>query len=139
MRALIFNQYALLRTHSDLLIGDVVGLQSSQSFFSVTSNNLKDCQDRMNKKELVLAGPLFGKEQKLQLSGEPNNCLQSVLSEHVLFKYFLEKNTSMSYRVMRIYPINMKWEFKQDKTLMLKFCLPKGSYATTLIENLDDV
>lgn len=139
MRSLMFNRYLELRhdLNSTLEIGDIVGFINGNTYFAVDAENYDNILQRMQQRQLTLAGPLAGAEQKLTLAGKPLSLYQQVISEYPQLSAYLETRAGLSYRLASILPNKLTWTFANN-TLILDFELPSGAYATTLIEALGD-
>ena len=138
-RSSVFNACIARRlqmgTWDTALDGEVFGFSDNRSL--VLPHNLRgDEADRVHNGDLELTAPLWGLGE-LQSLGEVRKIELQVAEENAEIISGLEQfNLKQERRVMRLKPLapQMKWE--SDKTLILGFELPKGTYATTLLKEL---
>ena len=141
-RSFLFNACVAERVQNGnwdtALDGDVFGFSQNRSL--VLPGNLHgDESSRIREGTLELTAPLWG-------DGE-------LLSQHVVREF--EQRVAQRYpeitdglaqfglkqerRVTRLKPILPELTWETDKTLVVRFDLPKGTYATTLLRELVDL
>ncbi|WP_151192999.1 tRNA pseudouridine(13) synthase TruD [Cysteiniphilum sp. JM-1] len=141
MRSFLFNAYVQFRqqNHTDqiALIGDIVGFSDGNSVFQVTMENQGEIQQRIESKELSIAAPLIGKQQKLFFSSEALSQYEQFTQTHGKFIDYLAAHSEMQFRSIYAYPDTLKYDYNEtDNTLMLTFSLGTGAYATSLVQAL---
>lgn len=137
LRAYYFNRYLSERIHKGIhktcLPGDVMQFADGKTVFR--SGGDDDIQKRLDSGEIVLTGPLFGKDegmvvnQSLQLEKEIFDFRERFLP--VLERY----NVKSDRRALFVVPKNLSWE-RAGQSLRLRFELPAGAYATSLLKNV---
>ncbi|WP_440615893.1 tRNA pseudouridine(13) synthase TruD [Cysteiniphilum sp. 6C5] len=141
MRSFLFNAYVQFRqqNHTDqkALIGDIVGFSDGNSVFQVTAENQDEIQQRIESKELSIAAPLIGKQQKLFFTNEALRQYEQFTQAHGKFIDYLAAHSEMQFRSIYAYAKNLDYSHDVSKnTLTLSFSLGTGAYATSLIEAL---
>ena len=138
-RSFIFNACIARRLQTGVwntvLDGEVFGFPDNRSL--VLPHNLRgDEVARVAAGELELTAPLWGLGE-LQSVGEVKALEQKVADEHMAVISGLEQfNLKQERRVIRLKPLAPELEWESDETLILRFELPKGTYATTLLKEL---
>ncbi|MDB2686837.1 tRNA pseudouridine(13) synthase TruD, partial [Mariniblastus sp.] len=118
-----------------VLTGEVFGFSDNRSL--VLPHNLRgDESARVAAGDLELTAPLWGLGE-LQSAGEVKILEQQVADEHAQIISGLEQfNLKQERRVIRLKPLAPDLEWESNETLILRFELPKGTYATTLLKEL---
>jgi tRNA pseudouridine13 synthase len=140
-RAFLFNEVLARRvtdgTWWQLLDGEAVMLAGSRSFFVV--EKIDDVlRERLARHDVHPSGPLWG-------HGElPTGGTVRVLEEQVVAPYpeltrgLAAEGLRQERRALRLLPQALSAHWSDEKTLVLSFALPAGSYATTLLRELVD-
>lgn len=137
MRSFIFNQILEKRvadnTWNKAIIGDVFNLNGTGSVF------VADIDDKINKRiemgDIHATAPLFGVVGKMGAVGQALAIEQEVLNEPMcqLFEQaLLKQGISAMRRPLRVMVDGLAWEWRDDG-LLLKFALPSGAFATSLL------
>jgi tRNA pseudouridine13 synthase len=96
-------------------------------------------QARLDAKELVITGPMYGSKMRAPKSGTAAAALEDeVLAAIGLDRAKLAKlgrNVPGTRRQLAIWPADVS-ATPLDGALRLQFCLPAGSYATVLLREL---
>lgn len=136
----IFNAYLAERicngTWRRVLSGDVLKKTATGGLFR-TSEPTTD-QARLEAGEIVPAGPLFGPHMP-EADDEARALEERVLSAAGFTRDDWCRSavpTSGSRRALFVYPDALMLEREDDSTLILSFGLPKGSYATALLREI---
>ena len=142
MRSFLFNAYAEFRqqynTAHIALLGDIVGFTDGNTVFQVTQDTQKEIQQRIIAKELCLAAPLIGKQQKLFFSDLALEQYTIFCAHHHKFIDYLTQHTDMQFRSMYAFPRQLNYDYDQiNNSLKLSFHLPTGAYATSLVGALN--
>jgi len=141
-RSYLFNQLLAKRViasnWNQAVSGDVCIFDQSNSYFKSTELDASVLQ-RIKRGEIHPAGLLFGKGERetSALALEFEDSIIDLNTELVdgLIKYDLKSDR----RSLRIMVRDLRWDFKSDSELLLKFSLPAGSYATSLIRELIEI
>jgi tRNA pseudouridine13 synthase len=122
----------------DLVIGDCLGFSDSRSFFvceTIDDNTLT----RFESGDVSLSGWLAGKGTS-EAQAEA-----LVIETAVIQKYstwlegLIKENVLASRRLMRVIPKNLEVNNLAENSVMLKFSLPTGCFATALLRELVEV
>ena len=141
-RSYVFNACIARRVQTGVwnavLDGEVFGFPDNRSL--VLPHNLRgDEAARVTAGDLELTAPLWGLGE-LQSEGEVKVLEQQVAQEQAKIISGLEQfNLKQERRVIRLKPLVPELEWESDETLILRFALPKGTYATTLLKELVSV
>jgi tRNA pseudouridine13 synthase len=119
------------------LDGEVFGFANNRSL--VLPENLRgDESQRVTRGTLELTAPLWGEDE---LGSQQQ---VKAIEEHVAESYseiigwLAQFNLKQERRVMRLRPQSPKMTWETPSTLVLRFDLSKGTYATTLLRELVD-
>lgn len=141
-RSFLFNACVARRvvdgTWDSPLSGDVFGFPDNRSL--VLPHNLHgDEADRVRSGNLELTAPLWGAGDLQSLAEVKALEEQVVQSYPDLLTGLAQFNLRQERRVMRLRPLAAELDWESDSTLVLRFDLPKGTYATTLLRELVDL
>lgn len=137
-RSALFNQYLSARVEAGswhkIVKGDVVCLQGSHSYF-IAEDDLDDLAQRLSQKDVAPGGLLWGKLSgtKLQSCADAFSQVCSQWSDYMAA--LVAHNLEMAVRPLMVFPEQLEWQI-EGNSLLLSFSLPKGSYATTLINEI---
>jgi tRNA pseudouridine13 synthase len=144
-RSFVFNSVVAKRVADrnwdTLLDGEVFGFADNRSL--VLPENLRgDEADRVKAGELELTAPLWGNGEPLSRS-EVRRIEDDVVSEqNELVSGLAQFNLRQERRVIRLRPTEptLEWSDNSESdtadSVVLRFQLPKGTYATTLLKEL---
>jgi tRNA pseudouridine13 synthase len=141
-RSLIFNACVAQRVESGtwdtVLDGEVFGFADNHSL--VLPAKLRgDEAERVSKGTLELTAPLWGGGELLS-QGDVRALEQQVADRHrEIIAGLAQFNLQQQRRVMRLRPQNAELSWQSNSTLWLKFELPTGTYATTVLRELVDL
>lgn len=139
-RSALFNQIVserLKKTDFNQVVdGDALQLAGRGSWFVATQEDLAELQRRVDEKELMVTASLPGSgewgTQRDALAFE-----QSAIAEaHALQSLLLREKVEASRRAMLLYPQQLSWNWWDDVTVELRFWLPAGSFATSVVREL---
>lgn len=117
-----------------LLAGDAAVLHGSHSWFAVAALD-EALEERLRSFDIHPSGPLWGTGE-LPSTAEVAAMEQAVAAEHEGFAAGLERSGSRQQRrVLRVRPEQASLE-QDGPTAVLRFTLPSGSYATSLVREL---
>lgn len=141
MRSWIFNQIVSRRLQDRCFFspieGDVFMLSASHAcFYEELSENITA---RLENNEINLTAALWGKGESMAKS-LVEELERAIAMQFSSFAETIEKvGMKQERRAMRLIPVDMQWQFEADKSLLLSFELPKGSYATSVLRELCNV
>ncbi len=115
--------------------GDVYALRDSASMFSAELN--EETQARIVSGDIQPTGPMFGKAGRL-IVGAATAGLEEMVYEQApdLCAGLLKNGLNMERRALRLIPKDFQWQFTGNKSLELRFSLPRGCFATALVREL---
>ena len=131
----------LILTEGDLerfFPGDVAYNHRNGSLFRVEEPSA--VLERTRSFEISPSGPIFGKKMLIPAPGIQEEIESRLLEEHgLLHSDFFELQQRFRLgggrRPFRVKVKDLEWHFEEN-SLILKFFLPKGSYATTLLREV---
>ena len=139
VRSFLFNEILATRIKQNCwnngLEGDVLMIDGSHSFFVCEELN-EEIRSRLAANLLHPTGVLFG-TGVAKISSEA-----LALEQHVLQNFpeltagLIAFNVENDRRALRINATNLTWEFLDSNTLILRFNLPAGSYATAMLREI---
>lgn len=137
-RSFLFNNIVSKRVNEDMwnipIEGDLAVLNNTRSFFAI-DNNIADVSKRIKQGDIHLSAPLWGEGSSLAV-GQAGILEQSVIDQSPeISKGLVKEGLRQDRRAMRLIPMNFEFEFAED-LLSLSFCLPSGSYATSILREL---
>lgn len=138
-RSYLFNQVLAKRIEkgcwNQAIPGDILIFDKSNSYFK-TDENDNSVIERVKEGEIHPTGMMFGKGEN-ETSAEALELETRIISENqILAEGLVKFGLSFDRRALRVLVTNLQWEFKTDSEILLKFSLPSGSYATSLISEL---
>lgn len=139
-RSALFNLVASERLARQLaktaLCGDALQLTGRGSWFVANSDELPVLQARVDGGELQVTAPLPGDgalgTQDAALAFEQEN----LIGEETLLSLLQRECVEPARRAVLLYPQQMSWEWLDDATVELKFWLPAGSFATSVVREI---
>jgi len=137
-RSLLFNLVVSERLQrglaDQLLVGDALQLCGSHSFFIVDSVD-EELLQRQASGDVLLTAPLWGRGA-LPVRGEVAGLEQAVVAGHPELAAGLEQaGLKQERRALWLTPQQWQWQ-RQDPRLILRFFLPSGCFATSVIREL---
>ena len=120
------------------MAGEVMNLAGSNSIFVADSID-ETLLSRLQSGDIHLTAPLWGAGE-LKSTGKVQQLERDVVQDHPLYQQLgdglIQFGLKQQRRPIRMLPSNFNWCWQDDKTLILTFDLPTGSFATTLINTL---
>ncbi|CDH34599.1 tRNA pseudouridine(13) synthase TruD [Xenorhabdus bovienii] len=139
-RSAMFNTIASLRiaqdTHQQVLNGDALQLTGRGSWFVADELELPVLQQRIMDGELQITAPLPGDKAlgtRHQALDFEQHCLLDYASLWSLVK---RERVESVRRAILVQPLNLNWEWLDERTVTLHFSLPSGSFATSVVREL---
>lgn len=138
-RSLIFNEVLSERvlggTWDRLLAGDVMMLDGSRSVFRSDAADTA-LAGRLAAGDVHPTGPLWGRGEPPTV-GEARALEDTVVQKHAALARGLESaGVDAARRSLRLPVRELAWEQPDAHTLILRFFLPAGAYATTVLREL---
>ena len=132
---LIVSKRMELNLAQQILVGDVLQLNGSHSWFEVDeSEDLAQLQQRLAQQDVLLTAPLIGEEEKSAVDFE-----NEIFAQHqALFALMRQERMKAARRPILMHPQHFQWQFEPNG-LRLQFDLLAGSYATALIRELVNI
>jgi len=141
-RSYLFNQLLAKRITEEnwnqAVSGDVFIYDKSNSYFK--TEQLDDSVlERVNRGGIHPTGMMFGKGES-EVSAEVLQIETAIINDNqALADGLIKFDLSANRRALRVLASDLQWEFQSNSDLLLKFSLPAGSYATSLLRELIDV
>ncbi|MFE8046721.1 tRNA pseudouridine(13) synthase TruD [Brenneria goodwinii] len=139
-RSALFNQVASVRLTQQLattvLCGDALQLAGRGSWFVAKPDELSVLQARLDAGELLVTAPLPGDgapgTRDAALVFEQEN----LAGQETLLSLLRRERVELARRAILLYPRQMSWNWLDEATLELKFWLPAGSFATSVVREI---
>ena len=139
-RSALFNQQVGIRLKkpefNQVVDGDALQLAGRGSWFVAASEELTELQARVDNRELMITAALVGSgdwgSQRDALAAEQ----AAVVEETQLQALLVREKVEAARRAMLLYPQQMSWNWWDDVTVELRFWLPAGSFATSVVREL---
>lgn len=147
-RAYLFNQVLSERVETGswatYLCGDVPNLAGTDRCFNVAEGAWDETlQRRLRDFDIHLTGPLAGMvdpKDKYISKGKAADIEEAVLGQYpTLVKGLVRCGLVAARRPLRFMPGQLQWEWESRDTLCLRFALPRGCYATSLLREICNV
>lgn len=138
-RSLIFNQVLERRiasgTWNKVIDGEIVMLDGSRSTFAADAAD-PEIQARCKAQDLHPTGPLVGEGEPAVTDAVAALEREVVAGERELAEGLAKFRLNTERRPLRMRVIDLEWEFQGEKTLVLRFSLRAGCYATAVLREL---
>ncbi|HDH7803288.1 TPA: tRNA pseudouridine(13) synthase TruD [Raoultella ornithinolytica] len=139
-RSGLFNQQVSIRLKkpefNQVVDGDALQLAGRGSWFVATPEERAQLQERVDNRELMITAALPGSgewgSQREALAAEQ----AAVAEETQLQALLVREKVEAARRAMLLYPQQMRWNWWDDVTVELRFWLPAGSFATSVVREL---
>lgn len=139
-RSALFNQIVSERLKkpdfNQVVDGDALQLSGRGSWFVASVDEQATLQARVDARELMITAALPGSGDW----GTQRDALEfekTVLAEETALQSLLEREkVEAARRAMLLYPQQMSWNWWDDVTVELRFWLPAGSFATSVVREL---
>lgn len=140
MRSDLFNQILQKRVENNTwhkaIDGDVFNLNGTNSLF--VSDIDDDIIRRMATGDIHSTAPLFGIDDKIKSGGLAHQLEQAIFNQDdnkLFVETLLKLNLKSERRALRMLLSNLTWQLHEN-TLQLSFSLPKGAFATSVLDYL---
>ncbi|PDO84231.1 tRNA pseudouridine(13) synthase TruD [Kosakonia pseudosacchari] len=139
-RSALFNQIVSTRLKktdfNQVVDGDALQLAGRGSWFVATREEQAELQTRVEAKTLMITASLPGcgewGTQRDALALEQ----QAVADAPELQALLVREKVEAARRAMLLYPQKLSWNWWDDVTVELRFWLPAGSFATSVVREL---
>ncbi|MEB5727672.1 tRNA pseudouridine(13) synthase TruD [Raoultella ornithinolytica] len=139
-RSGLFNQQVSIRLKkpefNQVVDGDALQFAGRGSWFVATPEERAQLQERVDNRELMITAALPGSgewgSQREALAAEQ----AAVAEETQLQALLVREKVEAARRAMLLYPQQMSWNWWDDVTVELRFWLPAGSFATSVVREL---
>ncbi|AOO59253.1 tRNA pseudouridine(13) synthase TruD [Raoultella ornithinolytica] len=139
-RSGLFNQQVSIRLKkpefNQVVDGDALQLAGRGSWFVATPEERAQLQERVDNRELMITAALpgsgeWGSQREAQAAEQA-----AVAEETQLQALLVREKVEAARRAMLLYPQQMSWNWWDDVTVELRFWLPAGSFATSVVREL---
>jgi tRNA pseudouridine13 synthase len=139
-RSALFNQLVSERLKkpdfNQVVDGDALQLAGRGSWFVATDEEQSELQSRVDNRDLMITASLPGSgewgTQRAALDFEQ----QTLADETLLQTLLLREKVEAARRAMLLYPQQLSWNWWDDVTVEVRFWLPAGSFATSVVREL---
>ncbi|MGU3416156.1 tRNA pseudouridine(13) synthase TruD [Enterobacteriaceae bacterium C34A] len=139
-RSALFNQQVSERLKkpdfNQVVDGDALQLAGRGSWFVATQEERPELQSRVDGRDLMITASLPGSgewgTQRAALEFEQ----QTLADETLLQTLLLREKVEAARRAMLLYPQQLSWNWWDDVTVEVRFWLPAGSFATSVVREL---
>jgi tRNA pseudouridine13 synthase len=141
LRSWLFNEILNCRLHNRYLdkplTGDVMQLAGTNSFFCADQID-PSISHRIEQRDIYLSAPMWGKGD-LASQSEALQFEQDFAQQHPAVTQTLEDlGLKQERRAINLFPNELEWSWVDD-TLNLRFSLPSGTFATSVLREVIDV
>ncbi|HYE37459.1 tRNA pseudouridine(13) synthase TruD [Methylocaldum sp.] len=140
-RSYLFNRILANRVMQNIwdqaVSGDAFMFPDSRSFFKPETFT-PDITQRLEAKEIHPSGVLWGRGTPVVT--DQALAIEAVIAEEEtdLCRGLEDYGVDMARRPLRVCPEDFRWELSDPTSLRLRFTLPAGAYATTVLRELVD-
>lgn len=140
-RSVMFNQVVSDRlaqqgSLTQAMNGDALQLTGRGSWFVATEEELPALQTRIENNELRITAPLPGSGEWGSRDAALAFEQQSLVDSTAFIQLLERERVEAARRAMLVIPRDMQWDWHDDATLALRFWLPAGSFATSIVREL---
>ena len=139
-RSGLFNQQVSIRLKkpefNQVVDGDALQLAGRGSWFVATPEERAQLQERVDNRELMITAAVPGGGGGGRLSNALAAEQAAVAEETQLQALLVREKVEAARRAMLLYPQQMSWNWWDDVTVELRFWLPAGSFATSVVREL---
>ena len=139
-RSALFNQIVSnrlkKREFNQVVDGDALQLAGRGSWFVATVDELPELQSRVDAKGLLITAALPGSGEWGTQREALINEQQAIAEETTLQTLLVREKVEAARRAMLVFPQALSWEWWDDVTVELRFWLPAGSFATSVVREL---
>ncbi|WP_431297237.1 tRNA pseudouridine(13) synthase TruD [Rahnella sp. PAMC 25559] len=139
-RSALFNIIASQRladnTVRQAMPGDALQLSGRGSWFVAKADEFDSIQPRVENAELLVTAPLPGDGPLGTLEDAEKFELACLSEQADLLSLLKRERVEPARRAIMLLPLHLNWQRWDDVTLELKFWLPAGCYATSVVREL---
>ncbi len=138
-RSYLFNQLLAYRVEqrnwNQPVAGDTFVFDQSHSYFKSEQPD-QDIVRRLSANVIHPTGPLWGRGD-MSVSADALAIEQAVIERYPdIAQGLLKSEVDMDRRALRVCVQDLQWQFINDAVLQLRFTLPAGSYATSVLREI---
>lgn len=139
-RSALFNQIVserLKKTDFNQVVdGDALQLSGRGSWFVATAEERAELQTRVDDKALMITASMPGSGE-WGTQGEALSFEQAAVADaSELQALLVREKVEASRRAMLLFPQQLSWNWWDDVTVELRFWLPAGSFATSVVREI---
>ena len=116
--------------------GDALQLAGRGSWFVATQDELPTLQSRVDHHELLITAALPGCGDWGTVRQALENEQRVIAGEADLQALLTREKVEAARRAMLMYPQEMSWNWQDEATVEVRFWLPAGSFATSVVREL---
>ncbi|WON76260.1 tRNA pseudouridine(13) synthase TruD [Serratia sp. UGAL515B_01] len=139
-RSALFNAITSQRLANNqqktLMDGDVLQLAGRGSWFVAKTEELNNLQQRLEAGELMITAPLPGDGEPGTAAEALNFEQQCLLQQPELLALLKRERVEPARRALLLQPQKLLWNWWDDATVELRFWLPAGSFATSVVREI---
>lgn len=142
LRSFLFNVVLAQRvtdhTWQTLLPGEAVQITGQKGFFNVdhAKEDKASIMEKFNNGLYHPTGPLYGENDE-NVAGELAQFERDCINRYPLFIELLARARLMpARRALRLFVQNLDYEFQENADCCLRFDLPAGGYATSILKEI---
>jgi len=139
-RSALFNQVVSERLKkpdfNQVVVGDALQLAGRGSWFVATDEERQELQARVDAKALMITAPLPGRGEWGTEEAALEFEQQAIADAPELQTLLVREKVDAARRAMLLYPQALSWNWWDDATVEVRFWLPAGSFATSVVREL---
>lgn len=139
-RSALFNLVASQRLadqqQNKVMDGDALQLAGRGSWFVAKEEELPALQQRLDVGELMITAPLPGDGELGTAAAAWVFEQQCLAQQPELLALLMRERVEPARRALLLYPQNLQWDWWDDATVELRFWLPAGSFATSVVREM---
>lgn len=139
-RSALFNQVVSERLKkpdfNQVVVGDALQLAGRGSWFVATDEERNELQARVDAKALMITAPLPGRGEWGTQDAALEFEQQAIADTPELQTLLVREKVDAARRAMLLYPQALSWNWWDDATVEVRFWLPAGSFATSVVREL---
>ncbi|ESS57066.1 tRNA pseudouridine synthase D [Enterobacter cloacae S611] len=139
-RSALFNQVVSERLKkpdfNQVVVGDALQLAGRGSWFVATNEERDELQARVDAKALMITVPLPGCGEWGTRDAALEFEQQAIADAPELQTLLVREKVDAARRAMLLYPQALSWNWWDDATVEVRFWLPAGSFATSVVREL---
>ncbi|MFC0228582.1 tRNA pseudouridine(13) synthase TruD [Serratia aquatilis] len=139
-RSALFNTVVSQRLanhqQKTVMVGDALQLAGRGSWFVAKEDELAGLQQRLEMGELMVTAPLPGDGELGTTEDAAEFERQCLVEQPELLTLLKRERVEPARRALLLQPQKMHWNWLDDATVELRFWLPAGSFATSVVREI---